>query len=158
MTTELGLCLWYGGLVLGTGIIVYTDCRWYWIPDIVVGFVGICNLVALGSGIQETNWLLAGGVTGAMALLYWLYPCGMGSGDVKLMAVLALACPGGTAYAMAVLAFGSAAAVGAVLYATRRQMMLPFGPFLWGGWWLAQWQGEEMLRWLGWYGGMGWYP
>lgn len=150
MASEWAMGCWLGTLVISTAITVYTDCRWYWIPDCLVGCTALANGLALWSGLIGPDWFMALGVTIGMGLIHLLYPQGLGSGDVKLTAVLAMACSGQTAYIFMVTAFVSAACVGSLLWVMRRQAMIPFGPFLWLGWWLAFWQGEVILQWLGW--------
>ena len=150
MHTEWLMPCWLLGLTISTGLIVYTDCRWYWIPDSLVVVTAVINGLALWGGLVAPDWSMSLGVAFAMALLYMVYPRGMGSGDVKLTAALVTACSGQTAYAFIVLAFSSAAVIGALVFLIRRQGMLPFGPFLWLGWWLSWWRGEAMLQWLGW--------
>lgn len=133
-----------------TAVTVYTDCRWYWIPDALVVIVSAANGLAVWAGWVQPTWSLTAAVIGAMALLYWLYPRGLGTGDVKLMAALAIACPGLTVYVMVLCAFVSAAIVALLRWPWRRQALLPFGPFIWWGWWLAWGLGHEVLTWLGW--------
>lgn len=93
---------------------------------------------------------MAVAVSGITYLLYRLYPQGMGTGDVKLLAALTIACPGLTAYVMALAAFVSATVIALLRWQWQRQTMLPFGPFIWLGWWLAWSKGQEVLIWLGW--------
>lgn len=67
--------------------------------------------------------------------------------------VLALApgCPGWGAWTMAVTSFGLAALVALVYRFRTGKTIIPFGPFLLAGWWLAQ---EPLQR--AWPGGWLW--
>ena len=77
-------------------------------------------------------------VAALFLLLYGLWPGSIGSGDIKLALALVPGCPGWGAWTMAVTSFGLAALV-ALFYRFRTgKTIIPFGPFLLAGWWLAQ--------------------
>ena len=83
-------------------------------------------------------WPVSLGVAALFLLLYGLWPGSIGSGDIKLVLALAPGCPGWGAWTMAVTSFGLAALV-ALCYRFRTgKTIIPFGPFLLAGWWLAQ--------------------
>ena len=104
--------LWYAAAAGCTAWICYTDIRPFWPVSL--------------------------GVAALFLLLYGLWPGSIGSGDIKLALALAPGCPGWGAWTMAVTSFGLAALV-ALFYRFRTgKTIIPFGPFLLAGWWLAQ--------------------
>src|SRR5690606_28308007 len=90
------------------------------------------------------------GAGGFMFLLWFLYPGGMGFGDVKL-ALLMGAVLGASVVPALVVAFAGGAALGVALLARfgarARKMAVPFGPFLAAGALVALWWGPSMIGW-----------
>jgi leader peptidase (prepilin peptidase)/N-methyltransferase len=117
------------------------------LPNAIVlpSYPVLAALLALASGISGGWWALGRAAIGAVALflfffvLAFIYPAGMGLGDVKLAGLIG----GVLAYlswaALVVGAFAGfflGALVGGALLATRRagrKTAIPFGPFMIGG-------------------------
>lgn len=142
--------VWLLAMACCTAVIFYTDIRFFWIPDVWAGIAAAANSGAVWMELVMPDWYAAGIGVVFMLALYLLYPGGMGSGDVKLAAALALGCPGLSMCMMLLAAFCIASVVGLVYWCACRRNMLPFGPFLLMGWWLAVAWGEEWLICLGW--------
>ena len=149
---ELRWC-WLAFMVICTARIIYTDCRWYWIPDGAVVMTAFGNAAACLWGFVAVQWEVWAGIVAFFFCIYGLSRGGMGSGDVKLSAALALGCSGYTACVMVVASFLSALAGAACLSVWTRKKMVPFAPFLWLGWWCAQLFGQyiwqQVTRWAG---------
>ena len=101
--------------------------------------------------VRPGSAILISGAAGLPTRPSCLWPGSIGSGDIKLALALAPGCPGWGAWTMAVTSFGLAALV-ALFYRFRTgKTIIPFGPFLLAGWWLAQ---EPLQR--AWPGGWLW--
>lgn len=151
--------MWLGVTATIIALSVY-DLRWYILPDsmlrVLLVFALGRHILAAVNGASVDAWLiapLAGGV-GAFLFFYVLYVLGrgqwMGGGDVKLVFVLGLLIGGVGTIAALFIAFLSAAAVGIVLILLQRKGrrdMVPFGPFLLAGFWLAFFFGEQIAQW-----------
>lgn len=87
-------------------------------------------------------------VAGLFCLLYAIKSDSMGSGDVKLVLALCLGCNGGGAYFMIVIAFFTALVSSIILRVVKGTVMIPFGPYLLAGWWLAWGYEKELEQWL----------
>lgn len=142
--------VWVLLIAVCTVWIFYTDIRFFWIPDIPVGIIVLANGCAVANGIVSPYWAAAGFAALGMMLLHGFYPRGLGSGDAKLTAALVIGCPGMTSYVLLLTAFSAASLVGIIYWRVFGKKMLPFAPFLLGGWWIAITVGEECLVWLGW--------
>ena len=140
-------------LVLAAGCtagIIYTDIRWVWIPDRAVVVFAVSNVTAWAAGLVHPDGVTVLTIALAFIGIYILYPRGLGSGDVKLALALCLGCPGQGAYVMILLAVFFALITAGVIWFRARQTMLPFGPCLLAGWWLALFFGQTCAAWLGW--------
>lgn len=143
--------LWYAAAAGCTAWICYTDIRRCWIADAPVLALAVGNGAASYASLVRPFWPVSLGVAALFLLLYGLWPGSIGSGDIKLALALAPGCPGWGAWTMAVTSFGLAALV-ALFYRFRTgKTIIPFGPFLLAGWWLAQ---EPLQR--AWPGGWLW--
>lgn len=132
------ISFWYGTAASCTAWICYTDIRRCWIADAPVLALAVGNGLAGYAGFVRPFWPVSFGVAAFFLLLYVLWPGAIGSGDIKLVLALAPGCPGWGAWTMAVISF-SLAALAACLYRWRTgKSIIPFGPFLLAGWWLAQ--------------------
>ena len=130
--------LWYAAAAGCTAWICYTDIRRCWIADAPVLALAVGNGAASYAGLVRPFWPVSLGVAALFLLLYGLWPGSIGSGDIKLALALAPGCPGWGAWTMAVTSFSLAALV-ALFYRFRTgKTIIPFGPFLLAGWWLAQ--------------------
>lgn len=113
--------------------------------------------IAIGlTAAFDTDHLIAHLVAGAAAFLFlfaaaWVYPSGMGVGDVKLAGVLGLFL--GRAVAPALLiAFllGTVVGIGVMVakgVAAGRKTAIPFGPFLAAGGLIGLYVGDEIVDW-----------
>lgn len=140
--------IWLGSLMLCTVLIVYTDISWYWIPDTAVGMVAVSNGIGWLAGLFQPNYWLGIIIAAFLGIAYRYYPDGMGSGDVKLTAALCLGCTGYMAYGMIVIAFLTALLVAGCIRLHSRKSVIPFGPFLWIGWWIMLGIREECGAWF----------
>lgn len=155
----LRLAVWFGITGLIIALAVY-DVRWYLLPDSMLRplllLVLLHHGLAAASGAPLQEWLIApvwGGL-GAFGFFYALYVIGrgrwMGGGDVKLVFVLGVLVGGVSTIVGLFIAFLSAAAVGMVLILSKhksRRDMVPFGPFLLLGFWLAFFFGDHIAQW-----------
>lgn len=131
-----------------TAAIVYTDIRYYWIPDLVVLMLFGINGAACWLGWFQPDWGFSFFCLAALALIRYFRPGSIGRGDVKLLAVLALGSSGCVLYVTLCLAFFSALLTGFLLWLFTKRTMLPFGPFLLGSWWFSVIFSEECSLWL----------
>ncbi len=127
--------LWSSFAVL-LAVVTVADLRTRLIPDVIlvaaaavaIGVLGLAAPCVLTERLAAA--VAAGGVLLAVALAR---PGGLGLGDVKLGAVLALYLGGRVAAAL-LIAFGAGALWGAALIAARgwsaRTATIPFAPFL----------------------------
>ncbi|WP_288945705.1 prepilin peptidase [uncultured Megasphaera sp.] len=143
-----GYGIWLAVMALCTIVVIYTDISWYWIPDGIVCVAALANGAAVAGGLVAPCSAVSIGFALSFALLYFLYPQGIGSGDVKLAAALCLGCSGSTAYIMTTAAFLSALIGAAAWRLYARKNCIPFGLFLWIGWWIAFAAGEELMAWM----------
>ncbi|MGJ7442090.1 prepilin peptidase [Aquipuribacter sp. MA13-6] len=132
------------------------DCKR--LPDAIVlpSYPVVLALLAVASWGEGDWWSLARAAIGALAgfafffLLAFVYPAGMGFGDVKLAGVLGavMAWYGwGTLVVGTFLGFLLGGLVGIALIALRlgtRKTLIPFGPYMMLGAWLAVGFGEGL--------------
>lgn len=124
------------------------------LPSYLVGFV----LLGVGAVVEGTPTVMIGAVLGGMALyafyfvLVLVYPAGMGFGDVKLAGVLGLYLGflgWGSVIIGGFLGFALGGLVGGGLMLARRagrKSMIPFGPFMLAGAFLAVFWGEILAQ------------
>ena len=135
-----------------TAWICYTDIRRCWIADAPVLALAVGNGAASYAGLVRPFWPVSLGVAALFLLLYGLWPGSIGSGDIKLALALAPGCPGWGGLDHGSHFFWPGRARGLVLpFPHREETIIPFGPFLLAGWWLAQ---EPLQR--AWPGGWLW--
>lgn len=119
----------------------WVDLRSHRLPDVLVLRLGGSGVLALLAGVLLTEpsralGVLAGGAIGygVLAVIAWIYPPGMGYGDVKLAGVLgALLLGPAASAAMLVAAFLLGGVVAVIALASRRigrRDAVPFGPVL----------------------------
>ena len=149
--TWKGLAAALLGVVLVPVIVIDLEHRL--IPDIVVlpaAAAGLALMVAADPGDWWKPLVAALGAAGFMFVLWFLYPAGMGFGDVKLTLLLG-AVLGASVVPALFLAFGAGALLGTILLvrhgAGARKMAVPFGPFLAAGALVALWWGPSMIGW-----------
>ena len=143
------------GLVLCTVLvaITLTDLERRIIPNAIVlagALAGVAIVLAFGLGDLEQRAIAVLVSGGALFLLAFAYPRGMGMGDVKLVAMMAIYL--GRAIAPALLVgFASGALVGVALIARHggeaRKRAVPFGPFLALGGVVGLWFGDDIVDW-----------
>ena len=168
---EAGLGVLYAGTVLALGTddpaelvlglllctvlmaITLTDLEQRLIPNAIVlaGAVsGIAVVIAGDLGGLGERAIAVGVAGGGLAALSLAYPRGMGMGDAKLVAMMAIYL--GRAIAPALLVgFATGALVGLALMARHgagaRRRAVPFGPFLALGGVVGLWFGDQMVDW-----------
>ena len=145
---SLGHGIWLVVMALCTVVVIYTDISWYWIPDGIVCVTALGNGAAVAGGLIAPPGAVSIGFALCFVLLYFLYPQGIGSGDIKLSAALYLGCSGAMAYIMTMAAFLLALAVAIAWRLFSQKRCIPFGPFLWIGWWIAFAEGEALMAWM----------
>ena len=143
--------LWYAAAAGCTAWICYTDIRRCWIADAPVLALAVGNGAASYAGLVRPFWPGSLGVAALFPAPLWSlarfhrqrrHQAGPGPGA---------GLPGLGGWTMAVTSFGLAALV-ALFYRFRTgKTIIPFGPFLLAGWWLAQ---EPLQR--AWPGGWLW--
>ena len=148
-----------GELVLGLAFctvlvaITLTDLELRLIPNAIVGagaLAGIAIVLGFGLGDLGQRGLAVAIAAGALLLVALAYPRGMGMGDVKLVAMMAIYL--GRAIAPALLiGFAAGSAVGIALIARHgsaaRKQAVPFGPFLALGGVIGLWVGDDLVDW-----------
>jgi leader peptidase (prepilin peptidase)/N-methyltransferase len=148
-----------GELVLGLVLcavlvaITLTDLEMRIIPNAIVGFgalAGIVIVLAFDLGDLDQRALALAISAGALLLIALAYPRGMGMGDVKLVAMMAIYL--GRAIAPALLiGFAAGAVVGVAMIARQgaaaRKSAVPFGPFLALGGVIGLWFGDDIVDW-----------
>lgn len=148
-----------GELTLGLALcavlvaITLTDLERRIIPNVLVlagALAGIAIVLAFDLGDLDQRALAVAIAGGAMFLLALAYPRGMGMGDAKLVAMMAIYL--GRAIAPALLiGFAVGAVVGLALIARHgseaRKRAVPFGPFLALGGVIGLWFGDEIVDW-----------
>ncbi len=143
------------GLTLCTVLmaVTLTDLELRIIPNAIVGFgavAGIVIVLAFDLGDLGQRALALGIAGGALLLVAIAYPRGMGMGDVKLVAMMAIYL--GRAIAPALfIGFAAGAVVGVVMIARQgsaaRKSAVPFGPFLALGGVIGLWFGDDLVDW-----------
>lgn len=140
--------------------IFFADLLYYLIPDLLVGLLlGLTILyrvVLVSFGIMQVGDLVLAVVGLVLSVAFfgalWLFTRGkgMGLGDVKLVAPLALLVGWPMIGVMLVVAFTSGAVVGLVMLALKRKKLgqvIPFGPFLVGATLVTLIMGDYLLQW-----------
>lgn len=133
--------------------ITLTDLEHRLIPNrvlIVSAAVGVAIVIAGAPDEIVERAIAAGAAFSLLFVVAFLYPRGMGMGDVKLAAVMGLYL--GRAVAPALLiGFAAGALYGGILIARHgaeaRKRAVPFGPFLALGGLVALFAGDEMVDW-----------
>ena len=143
------------GLVLCTVLlaITLTDLELRLIPNkiVITGTVaGLAIAAATDPASLDQRAIAAAAAGGALFLVAFAYPRGMGMGDAKLVAMIGIYL--GRAVVPAVLVgFLVGAVVGMALIARHgsdaRKRAIPFGPFLALGGVIGLWFGEAMVDW-----------
>ena len=169
--TEAGLGALYAGTVLALGTddtgelvlglvlctvlmaITLTDLEHRVIPNVIVLAGAIAGLgIVLAFGLDELGerGIAIAAAGGSLFLIAMLYPQGLGMGDVKLVAMMAIYLGRSIAPALLV-GFATGAVVGVALIARHgaaaRKHALPFGPFLALGGVVGLWFGDDMVDW-----------
>ena len=115
--------LYVAAMMILSVIFIVCDMKWYWIPDLLLLILAV----------------MAGSVI-FMIALHAVAPQQTGSGDVKLFALLAPTCDGIGAYLMLVAAFVTGACAALPVRFIKKNTLVPFAPFILGGWWVVgQW-------------------
>lgn len=141
-------------------LIAVADTLYYIIPDVVVGLLMVVSLAyrvfLVLSGIMQINdfILTLVAMLGAIAFFGALWAItrgkGMGFGDVKLVAPLALLLGWPKVIVAIFLAFILGASIGIVLLAWGRKKtshVIPFGPFLVAGTFISLVFGNQLINW-----------
>lgn len=136
------------------------DINWYELPArplrMLLGAAILWQFLfgLYGAELWEWLWSPLLGALSAFAFFYAIHIIGqgrwMGGGDVKLVFVLGLLVGLLGTLVGLFIAFVSGAVVGLALIATRRKGrrdMVPFGPFLLAGFWVAFFFAEELVVW-----------
>jgi leader peptidase (prepilin peptidase) / N-methyltransferase len=169
--TEVGLGVLWAGTALALGnddvgqlvlglvfcavllAITLTDLELQIIPNVIVGFgavAGIAIVLAFDLGNLDQRAIAMVIAAGALLLVTLAYPQGMGLGDVKLVAMMAIYLGRSIAPAL-LIGFAAGAAVGVGLIArggaAARKQKVPFGPFLALGGVIGLWFGEDLVDW-----------
>jgi leader peptidase (prepilin peptidase)/N-methyltransferase len=143
------------GLTLCTVLmtIVLTDLEQRIIPNAVVlagAVAGVAIVLAGDLGEIGERALAVGIAGGALFLLALVYPRGMGMGDAKLVAMMAIYLGRSIAPALLV-GFAAGAIVGLTMIARQgggaRKQAVPFGPFLALGGVVGLWFGDDIVDW-----------
>ena len=131
--------------------VVVIDLEHRLIPNIVVLPAAALALVFAVLHNPDRWWVPVIGALGAAAflgILWFLYPRGMGFGDVKL-ALLLGAVLGASVIPALFIAFAAGSILGIVLMArhgaSARKTAIPFGPYLAAGALLALWVGPSLI-------------
>lgn len=169
--TEAGLGALYAGTVLALGTddtgelvlglvlctvlmaVTLTDLEHRLIPNVIVLVGAVAGLgIVLAFGLDELGerGIAIAAAGGTLFLIAMLYPRGLGMGDVKLVAMMAIYLGRSIAPALLV-GFATGAAVGVALIARHgpaaRKHAVPFGPFLALGGVIGLWFGNDMVDW-----------
>ena len=143
------------GLVLCTVLvaITLTDLERRIIPNRIVlvgALAGLAIVLAGDLGQLDTRALAVAIAGGAMAAIAFVYPRGMGMGDAKLVAMMAIYLGRGIAPAL-LIGFATGALVGGIMIARQgaaaRKQAVPFGPFLALGGVVGLWFGDDIVDW-----------
>lgn len=151
--------LWLGITALFIALSVY-DFKWYLLPSVLLGklliFVIIWQIVFALYGADVWEWLFSPllGAAVAFGFFYTLHVIGrgkwMGGGDVKLVFVLGLTVGLTGTLVGLFISFVMGAVIGLLLIAAQRKGrgdMVPFGPFLLLGFWIAFFFSYELIEW-----------
>jgi leader peptidase (prepilin peptidase) / N-methyltransferase len=131
------------------------------LPDVIVlpSYPVVAALLAMAAGLDHNWWALARAGIGAAALfgfyfaIAFVYPAGMGFGDVKLSGILAALLAYLSWGTLIVGAFGGfllGGVGGVVVLAARRgdrKTAIPFGPFMIGATGIAVFIGAQLSHW-----------
>lgn len=147
--TDILYSAWISILAFCTVITLYTDIKWYWIPYELIGIAAVVNIAAWAGNLVGPDWYMAGVISITFLIAAWMFPKGLGAGDGLLIAALCIGCQGQTAYVMVITAFAAAAVFALIHTVWAGKGVIPFGPFIWGGWWTAWGVGETVLAWIG---------
>ncbi len=139
---------WLCVMALCSAIIIYTDVRYYWVPDVAVGLLLLVNGAAWALQLVAPNEEFTVSCLAGLGLLAWLAPQRLGTGDIKLLAVLALGCTGFTLYLVVCFSFFIGTLLALFLWLKQRQRLIPFAPCIVGGWWFSFFFSEECWQWL----------
>ena len=148
-----------GELVLGLVLcailvaITLTDLELRIIPNAFVlagAIAGVAIVLGFDLGELDQRAIAVAAAGGAFLLIAFIYPRGMGMGDAKLVAMMAIYLGRSIAPAVLVgLLVGSV--VGAAMIARNgaeaRKQAIPFGPFLALGGVVGLWFGDEIVDW-----------
>ena len=154
MIDSLDLCsfpvICWLGIVAGCSLLnVYTDIRYYWIPDRIVLVMAAGNGAACLFRLVQPDWILSLACLAGLGIAAFVLPGSIGWGDIKLIGALSLGSSGMVLYSTLCVAFGTALA-GAVMYwIVYREKVIPFAPFLISGWWLSFFFAGEWIAWAG---------
>ena len=169
--TEAGLGVLWAGTVLALGTddagelvlglvlcailvaITLTDLELRIIPNAFVlagAIAGVAIVLGFDLGELDQRAIAVAAAGGAFLLIAFIYPRGMGMGDAKLVAMMAIYLGRSIAPAVLVgLLVGSV--VGAAMIARQgaeaRKQAIPFGPFLALGGVVGLWFGDEIVDW-----------
>ena len=131
--------------------VVVIDLEHRLIPNIIVLPAAALALVFAVLHNPDRWWVPVVGAFGAAAflgILWFLYPRGMGFGDVKLSLLLG-AVLGASVIPALFIAFAAGSILGIVLMArngaSARKTAIPFGPYLAAGALLALWVGPSLI-------------
>ncbi|MEX0934199.1 MAG: prepilin peptidase [Candidatus Saccharimonadales bacterium] len=155
----LQVFIWVNIVGVFVALSVY-DFKWYLLPNKMMTSLLVLVVIYQGlravEGVSINEWLISpliGGV-GAFVFFYILYLIGrgkwMGGGDVKLALVLGLMLGGISILVGLFLAFNIAAIASLIMIATgarSRKDVIPFGPFLMIGAWLALHFSNDLINW-----------
>lgn len=143
------------GLVLCTVLmtVTLTDLELRLIPNVIVGFgalAGIAIVLAFDLGDLDERALAVAIAGGALFGLALAVPRGMGMGDAKLVAMMAIYL--GRSIAPAILIGCLVGVIYGIVMARRegtgtRAYKVPFGPFLALGGVAALWFGDDLVDW-----------
>lgn len=139
---------WLFILCITSAVIVYTDVRWFWIPNEVVAAIAIANGIAFLCQLVRPDGIVSLVAIGLILLVWHLFPHGMGSGDVKLMAALIPGCSGCMFYDTIVVAFVTGTIIALGYWMLFRKRVIPFGPFIILGWWTSFFLGGARGSWI----------
>jgi leader peptidase (prepilin peptidase)/N-methyltransferase len=132
-------------------VITWTDIEHHLIPNRIVLPGTVLVLVARTLDDPSVEWLVAALAAGAVVLVIaFIYPAGLGMGDVKLAAYLGAGL--GAAVVVGIFIGFLAAFVPAVVLLVRhgraaRKAAIPLGPFLALGAVIALFAGDDVLDW-----------
>lgn len=141
--------LWFLGVAGITAWICYTDLRYYWIPDGAIVVLVLLQLVAWYEHLAVYTPITVLFISVFFGMVYYAYPQGLGTGDIKLVIVLSLGCSFWEGFVMVWVAFFLALLVSVWLWWRQGVRMIPFAPFLWSGWWIAKCLGNTIGGWIG---------